>query len=418
PALGDAGSIDALVGLDAAALDDSELKAALCDVARARARLDATEATLIAEFDQRASYVGDGAVNTRAWLAHHTGVARAVAGARVLLAKRLRRMPVMAAALVAGRVTAAHARALGRGLTPRTLDALARDEGLLVDKATELEADDYETLITRWLQLNDVDGPDPGAGRPSQFRASRHFGGRSRLDGDLDLEDSAEFLAELDALHDELFHAERAGEDTDPDRGRSRAERNAAALVEMARRSSAAGDRDTDTDTDADQARPASGPRSRRSQFIVVVDLPALAGEAGGLAELEDGTLLPPSILERWACDTAIGRVVMTGRSVPFDLGHVTYTPTNGQRRALVARDRGCIIPGCKRKARWCEAHHVVPWPQGPTNLENLVLVCKRHHKHIHARIITLQLDPTTEQWIATRPDGTPLRQRPPPLAA
>src|SRR3712207_8689431 len=34
-----------------------------------------------------------------------------------------------------------------------------------------------------------------------------------------------------------------------------------------------------------------------------------------------------------------------------------------------------------KRKPRWCEAHHVVPWPKGPTDLANLVLLCARDRK-------------------------------------
>ena len=88
------------------------------------------------------------------------------------------------------------------------------------------------------------------------------------------------------------------------------------------------------------------------------------------------------------------------------------------QPHALVARDGGCIVPGCKRKARWCEAHHVVPWPKGPTNLANLVLLCNRHHKQVHGRSINLQRDPAAERWMVTRADGTPLRERPPPLAA
>jgi hypothetical protein len=401
-------SIDALLADDPATLDAGELKANLIDLARARARFDVAEAATIAEFDRRGCGVADGAVNTKAWLAHHTGVARVTAGARVLLAKRLLRMPAMVEALAAGRVTDGHARALGRCLTPRTLDAFGRDETLLVQTAETLEADDFDIVISRWLQLNDADGADPGSERPSLFRCSPMLGGRSRLDGELDLEDSAEVLAELQTIYDELWRADRAADDTDPLKTRGHGERNAAALVEMARRSSAAGDRDDEPDTGAATHR--SRHRPRRPQLIVVTDLDALAGDPIGTAALDDGTLLPQSILQRWACDSSLGRVVMSGRSIPIDVGTITYTATDGQRRALIARDRGCVIAGCKRKARWCEAHHVVPWPRGPTNVDNLVLLCKRHHKHIHAGIITLARDPNTR----TEPDSTPQPHRSP----
>src|SRR3954449_13418250 len=154
------------------AIDAAGLKARLVKLARARARLDAIEAETIAAFDARGVFVDDGMVTAKAWLAHHTLVPRAVAGGRVLLAKRLRRMPLMFDALAEGLVTEAHARALGRCLTPRTVAAFARDEAVLVGHAKDLEADDYEILISEWLRLNDLNGPEPGAGKPSGLRAS------------------------------------------------------------------------------------------------------------------------------------------------------------------------------------------------------------------------------------------------------
>jgi hypothetical protein len=149
------------------------------------------------------------------------------------------------------------------------------------------------------------------------------------------------------------------------------------------------------------------------------VDILALLDGQVGAAELEDGTVLTKEILQRWACYSAWARLVMAGPSIPFDLGKVTYSPSAGQRRALTARDKGCIVPGCKRKARWCEPHHVTPWPEGPTDLRNLVLLCKRHHKQVHHNIITLIPGDTEGRWTVIRcSDDTPLRQRPPPQLA
>ena len=389
-------SIDALIADDPAALDLPGLKANLLDFAVARARFDAAEAATIAEFDQRGAFLADGQVNTRAWLAHHTGIARNVAGGRILTAKRLRRMPLMAAALADGRVTNGHATALGRCLKPRTLEAFLRDEAILVERATRLEVDDFQQAIARWIELNDEDGPDPGDEKPSELYTSPILDGRTRLDGELDLEDSAEYLAELETIYDELWHADQNADPTDPNKYRTPAQRRAAAQVEMARRSSAAGDRDSDPD---DPAAPRKrGPR--KPQLLVIVDVDALEGNPTGEAHLDNGVKVPVTTLERWACDSSVGRVVMQGKSVPLDVGTITYTATDGQRRALAARDRSCIVPGCKRKPRWCEAHHVVPWPQGPTNIKNLVLLCKRHHKMLHAHYINIVHDNHTDQWI------------------
>jgi hypothetical protein len=106
----------------------------------------------------------------------------------------------------------------------------------------------------------------------------------------------------------------------------------------------------------------------------------------------------------------------MLGGSVPFDLGKLTYTASDGQRRVLNVRDRGCVVPGCKRKARWCDAHHVVPWPTGPTNINNLVLLCRRHHQQVHQGIIKFLWNEPDQRWQLVRGhDHTPLHQRPPP---
>jgi hypothetical protein len=105
----------------------------------------------------------------------------------------------------------------------------------------------------------------------------------------------------------------------------------------------------------------------------------------------------------------------MAGWAEVIDLGTAAYKPSAAQRRGLIARDGGCIVPGCKRKPRWCEAHHVNPFPNGPTNMSNLVLLCCRHHKQVHHGIIKLVRDDPKGRWTVVRPDGSPLFERPPP---
>ncbi len=64
-------------------------------------------------------------------------------------------------------------------------------------------------------------------------------------------------------------------------------------------------------------------------------------------------------------------------------LGRNRRIATEAQRAALALRDKGCI--GCDANPAWCQAHHIQPWSWGgPTNLDNLVLVCARCHHNIH----------------------------------
>jgi hypothetical protein len=86
---------------------------------------------------------------------------------------------------------------------------------------------------------------------------------------------------------------------------------------------------------------------------------------------------------ERIACDASV--VVM--RHGPdlsvLDVGRKTRTIPPAIRRALAARDTRCQFPGCS--ARRCDAHHIMHWADGgPTRLDNLVLLCRRHHRAVH----------------------------------
>jgi hypothetical protein len=71
--------------------------------------------------------------------------------------------------------------------------------------------------------------------------------------------------------------------------------------------------------------------------------------------------------------------------SQPLDLGRTTRIISPAQRAALAVRDRGCVFPGCERPLAWCDAHHLWHWVDGgPTDLWNLALVCRAHHRSVH----------------------------------
>jgi len=71
--------------------------------------------------------------------------------------------------------------------------------------------------------------------------------------------------------------------------------------------------------------------------------------------------------------------------SQPLDVGRTSRVVSPAQRTALAVRDGGCVFPGCDRPLAWCEAHHLQHWLDGgPTDLDNLVLVCRAHHRAVH----------------------------------
>jgi Domain of unknown function (DUF222) len=122
-----------------------------------------------------------------------------------------------------------------------------------------------------------------------------------------------------------------------------------------------------------------------KPQIVVTVPLEVLEGRLKGHAILDGTERISPGQARRLACDAQVIPVVMKGKSVPVDVAVPQYTVPTGMRRALVQRDRGCAYPGCCRPARACHSHHITAWWKGPTVLWNLVLLCPRHHRLIHA---------------------------------
>ena len=89
-----------------------------------------------------------------------------------------------------------------------------------------------------------------------------------------------------------------------------------------------------------------------------------------------------------------------------LDVGRTSRLVTTGIWTALVLRDRHCAFPGCTRLPIACDAHHIIHWADGgATSLDNLILLCRKHHTLTHQtpwqvadrpKHQTTGLDPTT----------------------
>ncbi|TDD49376.1 HNH endonuclease [Kribbella antibiotica] len=114
-------------------------------------------------------------------------------------------------------------------------------------------------------------------------------------------------------------------------------------------------------------------------------DLKAAVGEtAGAVGELVFGNNLSASAVRLLACDAAILPIVLGGDSQPLDVGTEQRFVNRYMRRALIKRDKGCVV--CKAPPWMCHAHHIIHWANGgPTSMQNLVLLCASHHRAVHA---------------------------------
>ena len=305
----------------------------------------------------------------------------------------------LGAALAAGAVSREHVDVARSTLTrlPGRVVRERRDEvdALLTEHATRWDPGTAEQLSRHLLS---VVVPDRADRYDENALDRRHLSvvtdqtGMVLISGQLDQAGGLTVATVVDHFV-EKDRAAQNDTDAEPDL-RTRGQRRADALVLIAR---AAAEHD------------GIGTATRAVPRVVVVTTPdQIAGAAGaGAACTTDGTLVGRGTLTRIGCDAVIDRVVLdeAGRVLAMDT--IGRLASAAQQLALAARDGGCVWPGCTVPPSLCEAHHVVWWSRGgPTTIDNLALLCHRHHTLIHAQ--PDDAERPGDAWVMLMRDGLP----------
>ena len=373
-------------------LDPDAVGASLDDLAELCAlvsRLQARMVEAVGVCDVNGIWALDDATSMTAWLKGFGALSAATGHSVVLLARRLRQLPGVAAALTDGTLSYDQVRAMMANVEPALMDQFVEHEAYLVDAVAGLSVADVATAMRHWRVRARARLDDPAAHEPRRsLHTSRLADGALRLDGELPSADG-DIVAKALTL---AASPDAAGEPP-----RTASERRADALVDLARWFL------------DHRAKPPATRRRPHVDYVVPVD-----GHVGSDA---DGSVVDPVTLEHLLCDAAISRLLVQGRSHILDYGIETRVIPAPLFRALVRRDRHCRWPGCDRTADWCEGHHVRHWTKnGPTHLDNLVLLCCRHHHRLHDPGWTVTLDPADATLTIVTADGRVLSSRPPPL--
>ncbi len=284
------------------------------------------------------------------------------------------RLPATAAALASGAIGIGQLKVIieAMAVLPSTVSQDDRDwaEATLAEHGQNFDPARLRVIAKRIVDQLDPDGPAPAEpDEPCPAAGELHI--RDRRDGGISLE------GWLDALHGTAFRglieqlaAPRPLSEDIPD-PRTTAQRNADALIELC-----------DLARGNDQTSTAGG---EPPHVTVTVDYETLIKQLSG-ATLDYGQHLSATQTRLAACDAKIIPVVMGGDGEPIDVGRAMRTVPLGIRRALVARDRGCVFPGCDRAPALCHAHHVLEWNHGGrTEVNNCILLCAVHHRWVHA---------------------------------
>ena len=99
------------------------------------------------------------------------------------------------------------------------------------------------------------------------------------------------------------------------------------------------------------------------------------------------------------ACAEIVG-LVLDGEGQPLKLGSTHRYFSAGQRRAMAARDRGCLWPGCTAPPRWCDGAHIDPWVKSKrTDISNGFLLCHFHHRRFDEDGWSFHRDRQHQPW-------------------
>lgn len=359
-----------LPGLDVSGLEEAGLKGLLVHVRSVQRCLDG----LVARVHQRAERL---AADCRCGSGDETvrGSGGSAVGARQARNESKRATTVdsvdgLGEALSSGEISGDHVDSVGRHLGKLTDEQRQSiDDDDVVGKAKSLPVDQFDRKMKR---LADKARHDHGLADMKAKRAASEFRhwfdhktGMGRFAGSVDPERYEALVNAVEQHGSRLAAAGQAsGEPVTRDQHLA-----VEALVGLV---TSSGGRDA---------------RNRLPSVTVVVDHDTIVHRAhdNSVAQTENGHDLAPETIARLCCDATIRRVTLDNTGVPINVGRKYRTAADAQWAAIKTVHNGCAWDGCTAPINFCQAHHIREWEHGgPTDLDNLIPLCSRHHHRVH----------------------------------
>lgn len=379
------GVVDHLLAADLTRLGTDEQTSLVAGLVRHQNAQHAAVLDAVAAFDAADVASTTRHRTTRRWLEHRTTLAPATAAHLARTARALRdHLPATREALARRAISPQHVAAITSVVRKVGAEHAAAAEPILLTLARQAEPSVVRRATARIVALVDPEGAERALHAAYEHRGVTLsvVGERGYLDGVLDVESTEILRAALQPL------MTRTGESD----SRTAPQLRADALIDLAKLALDTG------------ALPELG--GERPHVSVVIDETALREQVGTISLPWTGAAVPAAVARRWTCDAQLTPVLATlvpppgkrdgagsrsavflgGGWLPLDVGRASRCATVGQLKALRVRDGGCVHPGCTRTTAYCDAHHVRHWADGgATATSNMVLLCRHHHRTLHA---------------------------------
>ena len=334
--------------------------------ARAHAALaEVSQAT--ADFDEIGGWCAPGIKSLAHWLSINAGFDAHTGSELLRVGIALKMLPSIAQAFSVGQLSFDKIRQITSVATPAT-------EEMFLEIARGASGSQLERICRSMRRIANADAH----GHDEKQQAERGLwtvwdeDGMMRLTAKLPSEDAAIVMKAIESITGGRPLPDQSGDEVRDPAEDPWAARRADALVEMCENVLARGAKEL-----------VSSGATR--QVLVHVDAGVLNGTApDGRSYIEGGAAVSADTARRIACDSEI--IVVTERDgLPLDVSRKRRFPSDRLRRFLDARDRFCLFPACGTSAHRCQAHHLQHWSKGgPTDRDNLVLLCSFHHHRLH----------------------------------
>ncbi|AJW41406.1 HNH endonuclease domain protein [Rhodococcus sp. B7740] len=421
-------------------LSESELLADAAAVSHQIQLLEARRIALVAEIDTRVSREKLGFPGPAGWLTSTTLLSPTKANKIVALARGLKNFPDIADAVNAGVMTIDHAALIltfaetppknlpqeGQDIARKAMITAATGTGARTGRIREAITKLHDTYGGKTPPADDTDR--------NELFASRTLNGRLSLKGDFDAITGEKLLTALSPLTEPRPDPNGTQDDRSP------ARRRADAFGHILDRYLASSDRPieggerphlnlhitlrdlTDLRDNADSADVDDIADDETTRAAAESDTDPVTADRGAYRDLfGDGTTvgwlpwmgpLSRNTSRQLACDCLLTAIVMDEHGSPINLARTARTVTAKQRKALIARDHTCAFPGCGKPAAWTEAHHIRHWADGgPTDMNNLVLLCGFHHRLLHHSDWEVFIGTDNHPWFIPPATVDPYRQ-------
>ncbi len=408
-----------LASISSADVHPTEARAVVARLASLRNQIDALDVEVIGSVDRSGQWQIDGSRSVNAWVRTVSESTRASASNRLHAARISESAPELATTFRAGKTSLDHVTVVARAASASQAreESLPEADGIFARLASRTTPDHLKRAVDRWADLIDAQAATEEFSKRAEkanLHVSTTMDRMVRVQGLLDAETGAAFLAALDATRDKLYRTRNEAGESAPNAraaGRLVSQQNVDALRQLLNLATAHPDMATGTGGVPVHIAVTTTLEALKIDLAAATDshgTAATASEADGkltdpyggkppvLSGAGDcvgiGVQIPAATARRLACDAEILPIVMNSRSQILDVGRRTRVISSALRLAIELRDEHCRFPRCDAPIQ--EIHHLIFWANGgPTNQSNLAGLCRHHHHTVHERGFTLTGD-------------------------